>query len=211
MAHSPSSSSASGGSVWSLINVLLAAGFTAVTLFLGGSFVLYGIAASASKNAPKQAATASAAAPAAAATAAPATPAAAAPVPSGPAQELSLTPDPVNPMAYAIKLFNVKAGQPVKLTFNNKAAVPLPHNVVIGKAGSKDALMAAAMKIMTDPNGMAKGFVPEDCPEIIAHTKLVQPGQSETVSFSCPSPGEYPYMCMFPGHSALMNGIIKAE
>ena len=204
MAHSPSSSTASGGSVWSFINVFLAIGFTVVTLSLGGSLVWSGFWASGAKNAPKAAASKAPAASAAA-------PAAAAAIPSGPAQELALSPDAVNPMAYSIKLFNVKAGQPVKLTFTNKAAVPLPHNVVVGKAGSKDALMAASMKIMTDPNGMAKGYVPDDCPDIIAHTKLVQPGQSETITFVCPAPGDYPYMCMFPGHSIMMNGIIKAQ
>ena len=114
-------------------------------------------------------------------------------------------------MAYATKSFNVKAGQPIKLTFTNKAAVPLPHNVVVGKAGSKAALDAAAAKIMVDPAGLAKNYVPDNCPEIIAHTKLVQPGQEESITFSCPSPGDYPYMCMFPGHTLLMNGIIKAE
>jgi azurin len=199
MAHSSPSSTASGGSVWSILNVLLACGFAAVTLFLGGSFVLSGFAARAAKNAPK--------APAAEAAPAAAAPAAAA----GPSQELALTPDTVNPMAYAIKLFNVKAGQPVKLTFTNKAPLPLPHNVVVGKAGSKDALMAIAMKLMTDPAGLTKGYVPDETPDVIAHTKLVQPGQSETISFTCPTPGEYPYMCMFPGHSIMMNGIIKAE
>ncbi len=207
MAHTQSSSSASGGSVWSFLNVLLAAAFGLVTLCFGGSLVLSGISARLEKNAPKAAKPAETPAAAAAAPAAPA-PAAA----SGSAQELALSPDAVNPMAYAIKSLSVKAGQPVKLTFNNRgAAAPLPHNVVVGKAGSKDALMAAAMKIMTDPAGMAKGYIPEDCPEIIAHTKLVQPGQSETIEFVCPAPGDYPYMCMFPGHSVLMNGTITAK
>lgn len=116
-------------------------------------------------------------------------------------------------MAYGTKSFTVKAGQPIKLTFANKAAVPLPHNVVIGKAGTKDALFAAASKIMTDPNGMAKGYVPDAaaCPEILAHTALVQPGQTESITFVCATPGDYPFMCMFPGHSMLMNGSIKAE
>ena len=44
-----------------------------------------------------------------------------------------------------------------------------------------------------------------------SHTKLLQPGEVETITFTCPSPGEYPYMCMFPGHTFMMNGVIKAE
>ena len=64
-------------------------------------------------------------------------------------------------MAFGTKSFTVKAGQPVKLTFSNKAAVPLPHNVIVGKPGTKDALFAVAAKLMTDPAGMTKGFIPE--------------------------------------------------
>ena len=118
--------------------------------------------------------------------------------------------DAVNPMAFDKKTFTVKAGQPVKLTFVNKGSAPMPHNVVVGKAGSKGALLAASTVIMTDPNGMAKNYVPED-PNVIAATKLVQPGQSESISFTPASPGEYPYYCMFPGHAMMMNGIITAE
>jgi azurin len=114
-------------------------------------------------------------------------------------------------MAYNKKSFTVKAGQPVKLTFSNTGgAAPLPHNVVVGKAGSKEALAAAAMVIMTDPQGMAKNYVPAD-PNVIAATKLVNAGQSETITFTPDVPGDYPFYCMFPGHSMMMNGIIKAE
>lgn len=220
MANAHSSSSESGGSAWSFLNILLAGAFALVTLFLGGSLVVSGFAASRAKHGPKVEAPKAdvAAAPVAGAPATAAAPAAAGAAPaaaaaSGPEQVLELTPDTVNPMAYATKAFNVKAGQPIKLTFTNKAAVPLPHNVIVGKAGTKDALMGAAMKIMTDPAGMTKGYVPDAaaCPEMLAHTMLVQPGQSETITFVCATPGSYPYMCMFPGHSMLMNGIITAE
>ncbi len=217
MSHSTSSTSEGGSPVWSLVNVLLAAAFGLVTLFIGGSLVWSGIGASQAKRAPKAAKVAEAAPAASAAPTAPApaaaTPAAAAApaAASGPVQELSLSPDATNPMMYGTKSFTVKAGQPVKLTFSNKAAVPLPHNVVVGKAGTKDALMATATKVMTDPQAATRGFIPENCPEMLAHTGLVQPGQAESITFTCAAPGEYPYMCMFPGHSLLMNGSIKAE
>ena len=212
MAHSNTSTPESGGSAWSLINVILAAGFSVVTLFIGGSLVISGIQASNEKHSPKvDAPKAEAAAPAPAAAPAAAGAAAAPVVASGPSQDLELTPDAVNPMAFATKSFTVKAGQPVKLTFSNKAAVPLPHNVIVGKTGTKDALFAVAAKLMTDPAGMTKGFIPENCPEMLAHTALLQPGQTETITFVCATPGDYPYMCMFPGHTMLMNGTIKAE
>jgi azurin len=114
-------------------------------------------------------------------------------------------------MGYATKEFTVKAGQTIKLTLDNSGAtVPQPHNFCIAKAGPKEPLLAAAMKAMTDPQGLANGYVPND-PMIIAHTKLLQPGQKETIEFSLPAPGEYPFACTFPGHSILMNGVMKAQ
>jgi azurin len=36
---------------------------------------------------------------------------------------------------------------------------------------------------------------------VLAHTKLLGPGESETVTFNAPFiPGEYPFFCSFPGH-----------
>lgn len=203
MSHSSHSTKESGSSAWSFLNLVIGAAIALFAGFWGIAFVAGGISASAAKHAPKVEAPASAPAAAAA-------PAAPAPVPSGPAQEITLKPDAINPMAFNAKAFTVKAGQTVKLTFDNQSAVPLPHNVIVGKAGTKDALMAAAMKVATDPQGMTKGYVPED-PAVLAHTKLVQPAGKETIEFVLPSPGDYPYMCTFPGHSILMNGNIKAE
>ena len=114
-------------------------------------------------------------------------------------------------MAFNKKEFKVKAGQPVELTFSNTgSSAPLPHNVMVGKAGSKDAIMAASVAIMTDPAGMTKGYKVET-PELLAATRLLNAGESETITFTPETPGDYPYVCSFPGHSVMMNGIIKAE
>ena len=38
---------------------------------------------------------------------------------------------------------------------------------------------------------------------MLAHSKLLGPGESETVTFNAPFvPGEYLYLCSFPGHYA---------
>jgi azurin len=213
MSATPSpSSSESSGSFWSVANIVICGLLALFAGFWGISFLVGGLSAAAKLRAPKEiVAEASASAPTPAAASAPVAAVAAAPAPAGPAQELALGVDAVNPMGYNKKAFTVKAGQPVSLTFNNiGGAAPLPHNVVIGKAGSKNALLAASMVIMSDPNGMAKNYVPAD-PNVVAATKLVQAGQSETITFTPASPGEYPFFCMFPGHAMLMNGTITAE
>lgn len=240
-AHSHSSSKESG-SIWSILNVILALAIGGFTFYWAAAF-LYGAKAetsgwnkeaAAEESAPAAPAPAPAAeAPVAAAPAATAktetpaaAPTAAAPAPAAPAAtaapaapapaaaevaEITIKPDTANPLAYDLKEFVVKAGQKVKLTFNNThPAVPQPHNVVIGTAGSKDKLMGLAMQMATAPDGMAKGFIP-DAPEILFHTKLLQPNQSETIEFTAPAAGDYPYLCTFPGHGAIMNGVMKVE
>ena len=205
-AHSPHSSEHSGSSIWSLLNVIIAVaigGFTLIfasTLFIGAFKQSAGLV--------KEAPAAPVAAPAAAATTAPA-PAAGAPAAA--IAEITIKPDLANPLAYDTKEFKVKAGQKVKLTFNNThPAVPQPHNIVIAKPGSKDKLLGLAMAMAAAPDGMAKGFIPES-PDILFHTKLLQPNTSETLEFTAPAAGEYPYLCTFPGHGIIMNGMMKVE
>jgi azurin len=212
------------GSIWSILNVIIALAVGGFTLFWA-TVLLYGTKAETSgwnkvvEVAPPE--VSSATAPAAAADTKPAAPAdnapaasAAAPAtekPAGEVAQINIKPDVANPLAFDLKEFTVKAGQTVKLTFNNThPAVPQMHNVVISKPGTKDALLALAMQMATSPDGMAKGYIPES-PEILFHTKLLQPDQTETIEFTAPAAGDYPYICTFPGHGAIMNGVMKVE
>ncbi len=46
--------------------------------------------------------------------------------------------------------------------------------------------------------------------EILAATKLLEPGQKETIKLKAPSqPGEYEFVCTFPGHAVLMWGTLS--
>jgi azurin len=222
-AHSHSTPEESG-SIWKILNVIIAFVVGGFTLFWGAT-LLIGVKDAASPKEPVAEVTAptapAAEAPAAPATtpAAPASPAApvaaaatAAPAPfAGPAAEITIKPDTANPLAYDVKEFNVKAGQKVKITFNNThPAVPQMHNIVIGTPGSKDKMMALAMQMVAAPDGMAKGYIPE-APEVLFHTKLLQPNQTEVLEFTAPAAGDYPYLCTFPGHGAIMNGVMHVE
>ena len=54
----------------------------------------------------------------------------------------------------------------------------------------------------------AKPFVP-DSPLVIEATPLLQEGQTARLAFTAPSdPGEYVYVCTFPGHWMRMYGVI---
>lgn len=97
----------------------------------------------------------------------------------------------------------VKAGEKVKLTLKNTSA--LQHNWVLTKPGANDKVAQEGIAA-----GAGKNWIP-DSPEIIAHTKLVDPSKSETIEFTAPAKGSYPYVCTFPGHSATMKGTLVVK
>lgn len=187
------------GGIWPFITRLSGIVFGLFALVAGMAFINSGI----SNSRPAAATSPPPSAPAA--------PMAATAAPAAAGNAIIIKPDAVNPMSYDTKSFPVKAGQPFKLTFNNDSAVPLQHNLVIGKIGTKDALMALATTMMTQPDALAKGYIPES-PDILFHTKLLNPKESETLDFTAPADkGDYPYLCTFPGHSLIMNGVMKVE
>ncbi|MFP6886486.1 MAG: plastocyanin/azurin family copper-binding protein [Opitutales bacterium] len=111
-------------------------------------------------------------------------------------------------MQYDVKVFEVKAGSKVKLVLKNIGKVPktaMGHNVVILKKGvtaiafGQKALGAGANALNALPDSV-KG-------DTLAHTKLLGPGESDTIIFTAPKEaGDYEYVCTFPGHFALMRG-----
>jgi putative membrane-bound dehydrogenase-like protein len=114
----------------------------------------------------------------------------------------------IGTLNYDVKEFEVKAGKPVAIIYENPDA--LQHNVIVGKPGTYEIIGAAADKMMTDAQGLAKSYIP-DMPEVIAKCKLLDPRQRAIIKFTPDKPGDYPYVCTFPGHWRLMHGLIKAK
>jgi len=110
-------------------------------------------------------------------------------------------------LRYATTRFDVTAGAPFSLTLKNTCI--MPHNLVLVQPGKADEIVIAAMG-MAD-GGFAKNFVPESA-AVLAATKVISPGQAETLSLKAPAePGEYPYLCTFPGHGTVMRGIMRVR
>ncbi|SEK70481.1 plastocyanin/azurin family copper-binding protein [Parapedobacter koreensis] len=112
-------------------------------------------------------------------------------------------------MKYNKTLFRVKAGQPVKLTFHNAGEMPkesMGHNVVILQPGTD--LPAFGGEAIKAPDAE---YIPATfASSIIAHTKLLGPGETDTIEFTLEA-GVYPFLCSFPGHYGVMQGKIVAE
>lgn len=112
-----------------------------------------------------------------------------------------------NEMRYQQTSITVQAGQEVTLTLENTATSPaMVHNIVV--LNSNDDAVVNRVGQASLEAGEANGYIPDD-PAIIAYTPLAQPGETVTVTFTAPSqPGDYRYICTFPGHYVMMQGTL---
>lgn len=110
-------------------------------------------------------------------------------------------------MKFSREAITVKAGTTVRLVFTNPDF--MQHNLLILKPGSQDKVGAAADELARASNGAELQYTPK-MPEVLFATPLVNPQKSYTLTFRVPAvPGDYPYICSFPGHWRTMNGIMK--
>jgi putative heme-binding domain-containing protein len=101
----------------------------------------------------------------------------------------------------------VRAGAPVEIIFDNPDL--MPHNWVLGTPGSMEDIGLAADAETTSPEAAARQYLPEH-PAILQHIDLVQPGKTASLRFTAPTePGDYPFLCTYPGHWRIMNGVMR--
>jgi len=109
-------------------------------------------------------------------------------------------------MIFDLNWFVVQAGKPVQIVLANPDA--MPHNLVIGAPGSLEEIgtKGGTMPPPTDP--AARAYVPET-PLVLQATRLLNAGESGRLNFTAPAkPGEYVYLCTFPGHWVRMYGVM---
>jgi azurin len=115
-------------------------------------------------------------------------------------------------MQFNKKAFEIKASETVKLTLKHVGKLPklaMGHNIVILKKGTN--LAAWASKAMT---AAATDYIPADEASkkaVIANTKVLGGGETDSITFSIKDAGEYQYLCSFPGHFAVMQGKITVK
>ncbi|HWK98632.1 MAG TPA: azurin [Parapedobacter sp.] len=113
-------------------------------------------------------------------------------------------------MQYNNTLFRVKAGETVTLHFKNAGEMPkesMGHNVVVLQPGTDLAAFGGEAIKAVDAEYIPATFASS----IIAHTKLLGPGETDDIEFTLDGPGVYLFVCSFPGHYGVMQGKIVAE
>jgi len=99
--------------------------------------------------------------------------------------------------------FEVKAGSRVKILFKNNSTFA-EHNLVIVKPGTVQQVVDQGFAA-----DAKKDFIVES-PNIIAHTRMLEHGESQILTFKAPTtPEDYPYTCTYPTHAAGMKGVMR--
>ncbi len=115
-------------------------------------------------------------------------------------------------MQYNIKEFEVTEGQKVVLSLKHigqLSSTQMGHNVVILKAGTSVPAFSSKCATAKDTH-----YIPTDEEAknlIIAHTKLLGGGETDEVTFTAPVAGNYPFICSFPGHCSVMQGVMTVK
>lgn len=112
-----------------------------------------------------------------------------------------------NVMKFDKPLITARAGQKITISLENPDV--MQHNWLLLKPGSTQKVGAAADALAMDPKGADKQYVPR-IPEVLHFIKLLNPGDEASVTFTAPAtPGDYPFVCTFPGHWRIMNGVLR--
>jgi azurin len=127
------------------------------------------------------------------------------------AAECSTTVEASDAMQYNVKTVTVpKTCKTFTVTLKHTGTLPkaaMGLNWVLAHASDEAAVVADGMKA-----GAANSYEKPNDTRIVAHTKLIGGGESDSTTFNVAKlkAGEaYAYFCTFPGHAALMKGTLS--
>lgn len=115
-------------------------------------------------------------------------------------------------MKFNLTRIEAAAGEEIKVVLTNIGNAPkesMAHNfVLLQKGADVDAFAQAAATAKAD------GYLPPALlGQVLVHTKQLGPKQSDEIVFKVPTePGEYVYICTFPGHYLIgMKGVLVVK
>jgi azurin len=114
-------------------------------------------------------------------------------------------------MKYSVTSLEAKPGEDLKVVLTNNGTLPkdtMGHNWVLLKKGSDVTAFATAASV-----AKATDYLPDALKDqIIVHIELLGPRKSGEVAFKAPTePGDYPFLCTFPGHFVQMKGVLVVK
>lgn len=95
-------------------------------------------------------------------------------------------------------------GTHVRLTlFHTGRYIRQEHDWVLTVPGAASAVAKDGLQA-----GESAGYLPRADRRVVAATALCGKGEQVSVEFIAPAPGDYPFMCSYPGHAQFMSGIL---
>ncbi|MEX1062067.1 MAG: plastocyanin/azurin family copper-binding protein [Balneolaceae bacterium] len=115
-------------------------------------------------------------------------------------------------MKFDVTLIEAEPGERIKIvlrTVSNMPATSMAHNVAIVDQGVDLEAFVMASMTERDNEFIAPSF--ED--RVIANTEMIGGGETSSIEFTVPeTPGDYDYVCTFPGHYyGGMTGILRVQ
>lgn len=96
-------------------------------------------------------------------------------------------------------------GAHVRLTFLHTGKyITQEHDWVLTVPGAATAVAKAGLQA-----GEKAGYLRRGDRRIVAATAMCGKGEHVSVEFVAPAPGEYPFICSYPGHDEFMRGVLK--
>lgn len=103
---------------------------------------------------------------------------------------------------YLLEAIEASPGEELRIvltTISNLPPTAMSHNLAIVELGTDVDAFARASITARDNEYIAPAF--ED--QVIVTTRMLGNGETDTITFTVPeTPGEYDYVCTFPGHFA---------
>lgn len=114
-------------------------------------------------------------------------------------------------MKFNLSTIELKVGEEVKITLTNIGTMPkqaMGHNFVVLKPATDQAAFATAAAAAATNDHIP----PSMNDQIIAHTKMLGPKESDSITVKFDQAGDYPFLCSFPAHFQLgMKGTIVVK
>lgn len=113
-------------------------------------------------------------------------------------------------MKFDVTMIDAKPGETIRLTLETKSNMPanaMAHNVAIVDLDVNVEEFVLASMSSPDTEYISPDY--ED--QVIAYTEMIGGGEVSTIEFTVPdTPGDYEYVCTFPGHYfGGMKGILR--
>jgi len=109
---------------------------------------------------------------------------------------------------------NVEKGKVYEITLKNVGKLPkvaMGHNLIILKPGINALTFGQALITKHGATVQNEWNPVKGSMLILKQTKMLGPGEQETLKIKFDKSGAYHYLCSFPGHFGQMRGIINVK